>query len=71
MTSLSRQLNRASARRTGRILPKGRPWPVVMGPECYWALHPTRGWKKISLKRVEAQRRITALRARAGRRGAI
>lgn len=53
MSSLVRRIQRKFARDNG--LYKGKPQPVVNLPDGgYKTLHPTKGWMKVSGKRVRA-----------------
>lgn len=61
MTSLQRKLVRAACHRTGAKIENDRPQPTVMLDYGYCVLHPTRGWRRISYARVEAQRRMAQL----------
>jgi len=58
MTSLARKLNRAAKRRNGLVPDRDKPWLVDIHDTFYRVLHPTRGWRCISNKRVWAQHRM-------------
>lgn len=61
MTSIARKMIRAAKRRTGTKPDKDRPWTTDIRDDHYVVLHPTRGWRRISNRRVEAQRRMAHL----------
>ncbi len=56
MTSLTRQLRRAQVGAKAFNRARGRrPQPTRVEETRYWALHPTKGWRRFSNKRVVAQ----------------
>lgn len=55
MTSITRQISRRIARRNG-VPYKINPQPTVMTPDGgYRTLRPTKGWLKVSGKRLKGQ----------------
>lgn len=62
MTSLSRKLRRANARKNGiDWIPKARPYRLEKRGNAYSFLRPTKGWKRISDKRLRAQARLRGM----------
>lgn len=57
MTGIARQLNRAFARHKG-VKIESKPHHVDVQVGHYNVLHPTRGWKRVSYARLEAQRKM-------------
>lgn len=56
--SISRQFRRAICRKTGKEW-LGKPTPFrVHKNGGYDALHPTKGWRRISARRLRAQTRL-------------
>lgn len=61
MTSLQRKLVRAACHRTGVKIESDRPQPTKIEDSYYLVLHPTRGWKRVSDKRLFAQQKMARL----------
>ncbi len=53
-------MKRAFVRKNGIEWPS-RPQPTKVREDHYKTLHPTRGWKRVSNKRIEAQHRMAVL----------
>lgn len=60
MSGLSRKMRRAARRKNGHSWPSSEQRTIVRD-DHYMTLHPTRGWKRISNKRVEAQHRMAQM----------
>lgn len=61
MTSLSRKMNRAACRRSGIEYNRKDRIYIMDDNGGYDALHPTRGWRHISEKRLSAQRKMAEI----------
>lgn len=60
MTSIARKLQRAFERRSG-LAQNDRPWLTEVSETNYRLLHPTRGWRTVSNKRVFARQKMAEL----------
>lgn len=60
MGGLTRKIRRAYAKRGGKEW-QSKETPFRHDRSGYSALHPTKGWRRISFKRLEAQRRMAQL----------
>ena len=64
--SLKRNLRKAHGL-TGKYIANGGEQPVRIDDQGYDVLHPTRGWKRISYRRLAAQQRMATMLGGHGR----
>lgn len=60
MSSISRHIKRAKCKRNGIDWPE-RTQPTKVREDHYLVLNPTKGWKRVSVKRLAAQQRMAEM----------
>lgn len=69
MSSAIRKIQRRAARLSGDL--GTRPQPTIVNADHYLTLHPTKGWRRVSNKRVAAQMAMAGIYERAAKGGSI